>query len=255
MRAWKHPSAYAVSHTLSKPTRIAVGRWLMLVSEGIASLRRFALLVRWLFSGSAHLLRKLRHVAVVDEEAPSLTARLATLSDVLGHVSESLNMLALFSGSGLFWMALGWRREPKGWVQRRRQGLERVGVYVSLAHVTLDLYLYTRRNEEIALDMGKSAQLMQTQLAQFDTQGKGGHVDPSVSLTVQSEYVRYLRNRRRLRWLRVERACLLCDGSFTLLEVYAPDREKDVFEATTGMITAVLQLLRGWNEARFGSLE
>ena len=249
----RRPSVYLLTQTLSKASRVALGKWLMIVSEGVANVRRIALMVVWAFSGVAQLLRRSK---AEEDEVPSVTERFETLAEVLGNVAEACDVAAFLSGSGLFWGVFGLRREPRGWVQRRRRGVERVGTYVGLLTLVVHVYVLARRNQEIAEDMGESVKTMQMQLEQYDAAVQhDAAAPPSVKETVTQEYKDYVLNRRRLRWLGIERTCLYCDASFTLFEAWAPDAEKDLLEASTGLLAAVLRLLRLWNEARFGALD
>lgn len=266
LQAVRHPTVFVVSRLLAKSTRLLLSKWLMILSEGIANVRRLALMALWLYLGGKHVAPRAAAPGADDDDDDhaSTTERLALAGEVLAGLGEGCDVLAFLTGSGLFWRALGLRRRPQGWMQRRRRGLERVGVFVSLAALLVQLGVTARRNDEITEDMGRSVQTMQTQLEAFDAAAAHGDPAPadvrptdeaSVRTHVEAEYVGYLHSRRRLRWLGIERVCLCADAGFTLYEAWAPDRDKDFVEASTGLLAAVLRLLRLWNEARFGSLD
>ena len=43
--------------------------------------------------------------------------------------------------------------------------------------------------------------------------------------------------------------------AFTLTEAWAPSHDHELLEAGTGLVAAVLRILRLWNEVRFGALD
>lgn len=280
-QALRHPSVWALSRTLAKPTRLWLGKWLMILSEGVANVRRASLLLVWLVWSVRRLrtVRRTRTALVAPNDAPPtprvpLTERLALAGEALATLAEAFDMLAFATGAGLFWRALGLRRRPQGWMQRRRRGLERVGVFVSLGALAVQLYVLRVQQRETVDEMRASADAVQYQLETFDRPDAEVDVAPDAKpdadtadaaaadtaddtafVAGDTPYDQYLANRRRLRWLGIERVCVCSDASFALYEACAPDREKDLFEATTGLLAAALRLLRLWNEARFGALD
>lgn len=274
-QALRRPSVWVLSRTLAKPTRLWLGQWLMILSEGVANLRRASLLVVWLVWSVQRLWARRTHpVVVAQTDTPPTppaphTERLALAGEALATLAEGCDMLAFASGTGLFWRALGLRRRPQGWIQRRRRGVERVGVFVSLGALAVQLYVLHVQQRETLDEMHASAGAVQHQLETFDAP-EAHRPDapdapdapaawdtdaPAASAVAATPYDQYLANRRRLRWLGIERVCVCSDASFALYEACAPDREKDRFEASTGLLAATLRLLRLWNEARLGALD
>ncbi|WFD35168.1 hypothetical protein MCUN1_002018 [Malassezia cuniculi] len=220
-----NPSAFVVTRTVERRFRIVIYKGLLLVSETIANVRRLALLVYW-----ARVLveRALSHMSGQVYDPPSTTERLVTISEVVASVGEAFDVLAFITGNSLFWRTLGWTRGgSKELLHRRRIGLERVGVWVSLVAIIMQYYVARRRSAEDKESLES-------------TSGR-----PSESILL----------RRRLHWLAVERLCLVADGSFTLLEALMPQSDKEGVEASTGAFAATLRLRRIWNEACYGALE
>ncbi|PKI83496.1 hypothetical protein MVES_002648 [Malassezia vespertilionis] len=253
MSATLSPIVFLTTRTVRRPRRIALGKGTALASEAIANVRRFALLLLWAYTGSQHVMERLAYHAA-DEEHPGQVDRIMTLGDVVANVGEAFDVLAFLSGSGLFWSVLG------GWTLRRRHGLERVGVFVSLASLVIHLYGLHRRRIEITEEMLESTRVVQNQLDTYDRMAlrKEPASAQDVSMaeaTVQDEYEQYITNKRRMRWLGMEQIRVVSDASFTLYEACAPDADTNMLEASAGLVTGVLGLLRQWHEARYGSLD
>ncbi|WFC97110.1 hypothetical protein MBRA1_003776 [Malassezia brasiliensis] len=270
-QALRRPSVWALTRTLARPTRRWLGQWLVILSEGIANLRRASLLLVWLVWSAQRLgARHTQPRVVAQADAPPTppaphTERLALAGEALATLAEGCDMLAFATGAGLFWRALGLRRRPQAWIQRRRRGVERVGVFVSLGALAVQLYVLHVQQRETRDEMHASIGAVQHQLETLDAPdarakapdapAEGPTDAPAADAVAPAPYDQYLANRRRLRWLGIERVCVCSDASFALYEACAPDREKDQFEASTGLLAATLRLLRLWNEARWGALD
>lgn len=220
-----NPSAFVVSRTVDRRVRIAIYKGLMLFSETVANIRRFALLIYW---ARAIATRAVNYVCGTHTGLESTTERLIEASEVTASVGEAFDVLAFLTGNSLFWRTLGWSRGgSRVLLHRRRLGLERIGVWISLVAIAMQIYVAHRRSSEDREILA-------------DTAGQ----------TSESKLLR-----RRLHWLAVERLCLVADGTFTLLEALAPQADKEGVEASTGALAAALRLRRIWNEACYGGLE
>lgn len=220
-----NPSAFVITRTVQRRVRIAIYKGLMLSSESVANIRRIVLLGFWI---QVLVRRAVAHICGVHPEPQSKTERLAVTGEVIASLGEAFDVLAFLTGTGMFWSALGWSRgESKELLHRRRYGLERIGVMVSLVAIPLQIYVTNRRSKE-----DKEALELLPE-----------HTSESILF------------RRRLHWNAVERICLVADGSFTLLEALAPDADKEAMEASTGLLAALLRLRRVWSEACYGGLE
>lgn len=258
------PVSYTLAYILSRQRRIALGRSLLIASEGVANVRRFALLALWILTCFKEL-RMRCHVAAVGRPTPyvpmPLEERIAMGGEIVAHLGESFDVAAFLTGSGLFWRAFGLpvTSELPPWLQRRRRGLERVGVFVSLAALALQQYALHLRRLSIRRQMHSSVHVMQTELMPMAGEALEEHANRDEALDrhrrVQEQYALLVAERRRMRWLNIERICLYSDALFTTVEALAPDEDKEMLEASTGLVAAVLRLLRLWNEVRFGSLD
>ncbi|WFC97464.1 hypothetical protein MYAM1_000178 [Malassezia yamatoensis] len=277
LQALRHPSIYFISHTLRKSTRIAIAKWLIIISEGIANFRRFSLFVFWLFGGVRHFASRQKIRPDLELESESIeevqTERLAAIGEILDNVAEGCDMLAFLSGNGLFWRAIGLRRRPQGWIQRRRLGLERVGVFVGLASFVMESLVLSRRKKQLLSSYAQSERSMQLEMETFEASPKEDIEEKQLNITSQTDcrlsdhqeaspisvleenQLQMSTIKRRLHWLRIERICINADLSFGIYEACAPDKDKVVFEAGMGSLAAFLRLLRLWNEARFGTLD
>ncbi|KAL4399352.1 hypothetical protein ACI68E_003731 [Malassezia pachydermatis] len=260
-KAWEivsNPTGFVVTRLLTSPQHKALGRALLLASEGVANIRRLALLTLWIYTCTKELLARLRTGEDLVEEPPTAIEQFASLGEVTAHVGESFDVAAFLGGSGLFWLAFGMplKVEFPPWFQRRRRGLERIGVFVTLVSLVLQLYTVHLRRKAITTTMFRNVRAMQSEMKRIDedtTMSK--KMVSSARERVEHEYTAFASQRRRLRWLGIERLCLYSDSIFTILEAWAPDEDKEMLEASTGLIASVLRLLRLWNEVRFGPLD
>ncbi|WFD41548.1 hypothetical protein MPSI1_000179 [Malassezia psittaci] len=277
LQALRHPSIYMISHTLRKSTRIAIAKWLIIISEGVANFRRFSLFLFWLFGGVRHFASKGKIHPDLEPESESFEdvkiERLAAVGEILDNSAEGCDMLAFLSGNGLFWRAIGLRRRPQGWIQRRRLGLERVGVFLGLASFVIQSLVLSKRKKQLLAAYAQSERSMQIQMESFSASPKEDVEEDQLDITLptncglpdhqhagpnsrfEEDHWRILTIERRLRWLNIERICINADLSFGIYEACAPDKDKVVFEAGMGSLAAFLRLLRLWNEARFGTLD
>lgn len=191
-------------------------------------------------------------------EPVCVTDFLASIGDFVAHVGESFDVAAFLHGSGLFWNAFGMKNiaELPPWLQRRRRGLERVGVFVSLAALVIQIYVAHRRRKGIMREMMHSVKAMQREIERMDKDRDAARqFVPRARLSVEQTYSTLLAERRRLRWLGIEQWCMYGDMAFTLTEAWAPTNDNELLEASTGLFAAILRMLRLWNEIRFGSLD
>ncbi|WFD20751.1 hypothetical protein MCAP1_003004 [Malassezia caprae] len=258
------PISYTLTHVLSQQRRIALGRSLLIASEGVANVRRLALLALWMLTCFKELSMRWRAANEnhpVPHEPMPLEERAAIGGEIVAHLGESFDVAAFFTGSGLFWRAFGLpvTSELPPWLQRRRRGLERIGVFVSLAALALQQYALHLRRLSIRRQIHSSIHLMQQELLPMAGEALEEHKSRDEALErhrrVQEQYALLVAERRRMRWLNIERICLYSDTLFTTVEALAPDEDKEMLEAGTGLVAAVLRLLRLWNEVRFGSLD
>jgi len=187
-----------------------------------------------------------------------ITDFVASIGDFVAHVGESFDVAAFLHGSGLFWNAFGMKNiaELPPWLQRRRRGLERVGVFVSLAALVIQIYVAHRRRKGIMREMMHSVKAMRREIKRMDEDRDAAQeLVPRARLSVEQTYNTLLAERRRLRWLSIEQWCLYGDMAFTLTEAWAPTNDNELLEASTGLFAAILRMLRLWNEIRFGSLD
>ena len=258
------PISYALAYMLSRKCRIALSRGLLIASEGVANVRRVALLALWMLTCSKELRMRLRESSqgdsVSDEPIP-FVERVAIGGEVVAHLGELFDVLAFFTGSGLFWRAFGLSvtSELPPWLQRRRRGLERVGVFVSLGALALQQYALHLRRASIQRHIHGSIHRLQQELVPIAggavTEPSSRDETPERYRRMQEQYALLVAVRRRMCWLIIERICLYSDALFTTVEALAPDEDKVMLEASTGLVAAVLRLLRLWNEVRFGSLD
>ncbi|WFD28253.1 hypothetical protein MNAN1_003260 [Malassezia nana] len=264
-QAIMRPVSYWVAYTLPRKQRIAMGRGLLIASEGVANVRRLALLTLWVLTCVKELRARLRLASWSGHKSDELTLkeeRVALLGELMAHLGESFDVAAFFTGNGLFWRALGLpvTSEWPPWLERRRRGLERVGVFVSLGALALQLYALHLRRTSIRHQIQSSVQQMQMELQHMAQEPQNEQNSRNKALQhrhrrVQDQYASLIAERRRLRWLNIEQICLYSDTLFTTVEALAPDEDKEMLEASTGLLAAVLRLLRLWNEVRFGSLD
>ncbi|WFD31893.1 hypothetical protein MSPP1_002934 [Malassezia sp. CBS 17886] len=228
--ALMHPVAFVASRTMPRRRRRAASKCFMVSSEALANVRRLAILAHITRAGGSYVRGRL-FTKDSTEDAPERTARLAALADVVGYAGEACDVLAFLTGTGLFWQALGFtRRTRHSWTAvRQRQGLERVGVYVSLVAILLQIVVVRRRRAEsyAALD--------------------------GAALHLEKEDYHFLQ--RRLRWLRIERVCLWGDLGFTAFEAAAATADKELFEASTGLFASIMRLARILSEHHNGPLD
>ncbi|WFD24427.1 hypothetical protein MEQU1_003128 [Malassezia equina] len=261
LHAIVRPVSYTLTYTLSRQRRIALGRGLLIASEGVANVRRLALLALWGLTCYKELRMHLKRGPVAEEDMP-MEERVAIGGEIVAHLGESFDVAAFLTGSGLFWRALGLpsTSELPPWVQRRRRGLERVGVFVSLGALVLQQYALYLRRASIRRQIHDSLRHMQNELQPIAGTQSADLVSHTEALEhrhrrVQDMYAALVAERRRMRWLHIERICQYSDALFTTVEALAPDEDKEMLEAGTGLLAAVLRLLRLWNEVRFGSLD
>lgn len=255
-----NPTGYVASRLLSRQKQRALGRGLLVSTEAVANVRRLSLLMLWAYTCYRDLSQRVRRGEETDKGSESAVEQFASISELTDHLGESFDVMALISGSGLFWRALGMPLavEPPPWIQRRRRGLERMGVFVSLAALVLQLYTVHLRRQAITRAMNRNVRSMQEEVQRIDAPGSAPPPKQLVAAArgrVEDEYKAFASQRRRLRWLGIERLCLYSDLLFAILETWAPDEDKEMVEASTGLFSAVLRLLRVWNEMRFGALD
>ena len=253
------PVAYLVTCFLRRNARIALGRALLLASERVANLRRLAHVALWLLLGGEQVAAWCS-CGSFEEEESTTADRLAELGEIAAHGGEACDVVAFLTGTGLFWRAFGLSTavDVPRWFQRRRHGIERVGVFISLAALALQLYAARLRRHNILQSMVQCHEVSQDSKKKAEADHTmpvpviGGNT--RASGTVHENYTHFVGEQRRLRWLDIERVCLYADAVFTTVEACAPDEDKEMLEASTGLLAAVLRLLRLWNEARFGKL-
>lgn len=287
-----NPTGYLVMRLLSPRSRISLRRGLLVATEGVANARRLALLGLWLYTfmkefserwhqhkrcASQSVQEKERRVSIridseedhasetrnavddLDEFTPlSFVDAISMTGEFVAHLGESFDVASFLHGSGLFWSAFGIKNisELPPWLQRRRRGLERVGTYVSLLALVIQLYAAHRRRKSITRSMMYQVQTMEREMRRIDEDRSSAQkLVPHARQRVEHAYSMLLAERRRFRWLGVERMCLYGDTAFALTEIWAPDRDNELLEASTGLFAAVLRMLRLWNEIRFGALD
>ena len=258
--AWeaiRNPAGYALMRLSTIRARKRIRHGLLVATEGVANARRLALVSLWVYTLGKECRVRCRRCAQ-DVTPLGAVDSLALLGEFLAHVGESFEVASFLHGSGLFWRALGMSTvtELPPWLQRRRRGLERVGVFVSLLALLVQLYVEHRRRKMISRSMMQCVQSMQQEVRRIDNdRGAAQQIVPQARECVEEAYACLLTERRRLRWLGVERLCLWGDMAFTLTEAWAPSHDHELLEASTGLVAAVLRILRLWNEVRFGALD
>ena len=228
-----------------------------MATEGVANVRRLVLVSWWVYTLGKEC--RVRSQRGAQDVAPHRALdSLAQVGECLAHVGESFDVASFLQGSGLFWRALGMSAvaDLPPWLQRRRRGLERVGVFVSLLALIIQLYVEHQRRKRILRSMMHHVQSMQREVRRIDNERSAAQqIVPQARERVEEAYACLVTERRRLRWLGVERLCLWGDMAFTLTEAWAPSHDHELLEAGTGLVAAVLRILRLWNEVRFGALD
>ena len=258
--AWeaiRNPTGYAFVRLSSLRGRKRIRHGLLVATEGVANVRRLVLVSWWVYTLGKEC--RVRSQRGAQDVAPHRALdSLAQVGECLAHVGESFDVASFLQGSGLFWRALGMSAvaDLPPWLQRRRRGLERVGVFVSLLALIIQLYVEHQRRKRILRSMMHHVQSMQREVRRIDNERSAAQqIVPQARERVEEAYACLVTERRRLRWLGVERLCLWGDMSFTLTEAWAPSHDHELLEAGTGLVAAVLRILRLWNEVRFGALD
>ncbi|SYW79078.1 uncharacterized protein UBRO2_02762 [Ustilago bromivora] len=170
--AMLRPAGTVLALSFPKPVRVALMQRIYTTAEGVDNFRRVILIARWVTAATEAAMEhwqqrqasKKRGLKMDDSVPPNLAtfdaseegqggaekgftdapaAKLGKITgrgDATGAIGEACETAAALAGGGMFWRAVGIQKLGIPFLSgRRRQGIERLGIVLSLCSVLLSL--------------------------------------------------------------------------------------------------------------------
>ncbi|CDW97148.1 hypothetical protein [Sporisorium scitamineum] len=167
-------------------------------------------------------------------------SHLEAAAELLATVGEACETAAVLAGGGMFWRAVGIQRLGLPFLSlRRRQGIERLGIVLSLCSVLLSLLVLRMEHKALRSELRSAHRRI---IRANDKLGWATDL-------AESDLRRVRRNLKLNFW---EKIANFSESIFLSYEAAAPHIDKDGVEGWTGLLASAIRLSSLWRQIGWG---